>query len=152
KIPDEDQSNNRNENQGGVDFLHGRQPPVANYRAIGDSRAHRLALASPPALAPLHWSASRRSSRACKSFQMMHLSSAAGSHPGLAHESQRHRQQEEKLMNERSSTVPVTGTVGSIPRDLDATRYVALAGRVLYSAIFIAAAPGHFSQQTIGYA
>jgi putative oxidoreductase len=31
-------------------------------------------------------------------------------------------------------------------------RYIALAGRVLYSAIFIAAPLGHFSPQVIGYA
>jgi putative oxidoreductase len=31
-------------------------------------------------------------------------------------------------------------------------RYVVLPGRILYSAIFIAASFGHFSQQTIGYA
>jgi len=32
------------------------------------------------------------------------------------------------------------------------TRYLALAGRVLYAAIFLVAAPGHFSAQEIGYA
>ena len=31
-------------------------------------------------------------------------------------------------------------------------RYIALTGRLLYSAIFIVAPLGHFSQQTIGYA
>jgi putative oxidoreductase len=31
-------------------------------------------------------------------------------------------------------------------------RYVVLAGRVLYVAIFLVAAPAHFSQQTVGYA
>lgn len=31
-------------------------------------------------------------------------------------------------------------------------RYVVMVGRVLYSIIFIFAAPGHFSQQAIGYA
>jgi len=52
-----------------------------------------------------------------------------------------------------SSHGPQAITVkATVNQEGDFLRYVVLAGRILFSAIFLVAALGHFSQQTISYA
>src|SRR5438128_355898 len=64
----------------------------------------------------------------------------------------------EKIMGSDSISALSRGSKGSKVLDAtfwteaDFTRFVVLAGRILYSAIFIIAAFGHFSQQQIGFA
>jgi len=50
------------------------------------------------------------------------------------------------ISSHSSQALPANAT---IPNESDSSRYGVLAGRILYAAIFVVAALGHFSQQTI---